>query len=104
MARVGASMGAMGSSPERGRRGKGKRRQEVRHGEGEGCRRGHHGCSACCSGLQRSTCAVHENRKQEGEEEKEEREKKKKSKEKKRGKKRKKSEFFFKFENFQEEK
>jgi hypothetical protein len=82
----------MGSSPERGRRGKGKRKQGHglwaawgatravggRHGEGL---RAACGCLVLCS------CAVCENRKQEGEEEKEEREKKKKRKEKKRGKK-----------------
>jgi hypothetical protein len=90
----------MGSSPKRGRRGKGKREGGVQvwgtMGRGRAAGGGRHGGSACCSGLLRSTCAVRENRKQEGEEEKEEREKKKKRKEKKRKKKWKK----FKLENF----
>jgi hypothetical protein len=81
MAGVGAPWEPMGSSPERGRRGKkeGERwdvaggatgachggLQEGRHGEGL---RGACGCLVLCS------CAVRGNRKQEGEEE-EEREK-----------------------------
>jgi hypothetical protein len=99
--RVEASLRAHGELTEEGKEGEGEERGGGgagvgHHGEGEGCRRGRHGGSACCSGLLRSTCAVRENRKQEGEEEKEEREKKKKRKEKKRKKKWKK----FKLENF----
>jgi hypothetical protein len=46
----------MGSSPERGRRGKGKRRQGAWHGEREGCRRGLLGVAGC-SGL--LCCVLH---------------------------------------------
>jgi hypothetical protein len=93
-------MAGHGSSPERGKRGKGKRERERgarlgcswggRHGEGVGTGGGRHGDSCCSSvrSLQAVCCAVRE-------EEEEEREKKRKRKEKK-----KKCGNFFKLENF----
>jgi hypothetical protein len=88
MVGVDASMGAMRSSPERGRRGKGKRRQGARcwggHGEREGCHgEGLLGATPCswllyvCSGS-----FVRTRKQQEGEEKKEKRKKKMKKWEK----------------------
>jgi Cys-tRNA synthase (O-phospho-L-seryl-tRNA:Cys-tRNA synthase) len=46
----------MVSSPEKGRRGKGKRRQGARHGEREGCKRGLLGAAGCWGLL---CCVLH---------------------------------------------
>jgi hypothetical protein len=81
---------AMGSMPERGKRGKEERRQGAWLGRGMGRGRvaggGRHGGSACCSGLLRSVRESRNLRRrtEHGGEEKKEREKKKKRKEKKR--------------------